>query len=76
MIVMLKILSALFLVVWLLRRRVQIGHAMLAGLMLSPAHLCLIVTGEYFKADIFKSLRPVLFLEGIIVAIVILTQFK
>ncbi|MCB8814322.1 DUF401 family protein [Desulfosporosinus shakirovi] len=46
----------------------------IAGSMLSPAHLCLIVTGEYFKADIFKSLRPVLFLEGIIVAIVILTQ--
>lgn len=46
----------------------------IAGSMLSPAHLCLIVTGEYFKGDIFKSLRPVLLLEGIIVTIVILTQ--
>ncbi len=43
-----------------------------AGAMLSPAHLCLIVTGEYFQADIFKSLRPVLLIECIIVAIVIL----
>lgn len=47
----------------------------IAGAMLSPAHLCLIVTGEYFKADIFKALGPVLFLEGIIVALVLLTQF-
>jgi integral membrane protein (TIGR00529 family) len=45
------------------------------GCMLSPAHLCLIVTGEYFKGDIFKSLRPILLLEGIIIAIVLLTQF-
>lgn len=47
----------------------------IAGAMLSPAHLCLIVTGEYFKADIFKSLRPVLFLQGIIITVVLLTQF-
>jgi len=47
----------------------------IAGSMLSPAHLCLIVTGEYFKGDIFKSLRPVLLLEGIIVTIVMVTQF-
>lgn len=47
----------------------------IAGAMLSPAHLCLIVTGEYFQADIFKSLRPVLFLELIIISVVMLTQF-
>lgn len=47
----------------------------IAGSMLSPAHLCLIVTGEYFKGDIFKSLRPVLLLEGVILTIVVLTQF-
>lgn len=47
----------------------------IAGSMLSPAHLCLIVTGEYFKGDIFKSLRPVLLLEGVIFTIVVLTQF-
>ena len=38
----------------------------IAGAMLSPAHLCLIVTAEYFKADLFKILKPVLFLEIII----------
>lgn len=48
----------------------------IAGAMLSPAHLCLIVTGEYFKADIFKALRPVLFFEGIIVITVLVTQFS
>lgn len=48
----------------------------IAGAMLSPAHLCLIVTGEYFKADIFKALRPILFFEGIIVISVLLTQFS
>lgn len=47
----------------------------IAGAMLSPAHLCIIVTGEYFKGDIFKSLRPVLLMEVIIVSIVMLTYF-
>ncbi len=47
----------------------------ITGAMLSPAHLCLIVTGEYFKADIFKSLRPVLLMELIIIGVVMLTQF-
>lgn len=39
-----------------------------AGMMLSPAHLCLLVSVEYFKADFFKSLRPVIFMEIILVA--------
>jgi len=39
-----------------------------AGHMLSPAHLCLLVTLEYFRADFFKSLRPVALLEAIMVA--------
>lgn len=47
----------------------------IAGSMLSPAHLCLIVTGEYFKGDIFKSLRPVLLLEGIILTVVLITLY-
>ncbi len=38
----------------------------IAGAMLSPAHLCLIVTAEYFKADLFKILKPVLLLEVMI----------
>lgn len=31
----------------------------LTGVMLSPAHLCLIVTIEYFHASLFSSLKPV-----------------
>lgn len=40
-----------------------------AGHMLSPAHLCLIVTLDYFKADFLKTLRPVLALEIALVTI-------
>ncbi|MCM0757443.1 MULTISPECIES: DUF401 family protein [Sporomusa] len=39
-----------------------------AGQMLSPAHLCLLVTLDYFKADFLKTLRPIAFLEVILVA--------
>ena len=38
-----------------------------AGQMLSPAHLCLLVTLDYFKADFFKSLRPVLAMNIIMI---------
>ena len=41
----------------------------IAGQMLSPAHLCLLVTLDYFKADFLKSLRPVLFMNIIIIAV-------
>ncbi|HWR42358.1 DUF401 family protein [Sporomusa sp.] len=41
-----------------------------AGQMLSPAHLCLLVTLDYFKADFLKTLRPIAFLELIMVAAV------
>jgi hypothetical protein len=47
----------------------------ITGAMLSPAHLCLIVTGEYFKSDIFKSLRTILYLEGIVFGVVLLTHW-
>lgn len=40
----------------------------MAGQMLSPAHLCLLVTLDYFKADFLRSLRPVLVLEVVMVA--------
>lgn len=39
-----------------------------AGQMLSPAHLCLLVTLDYFKADFLKTLRPVALLEIIMIA--------
>ncbi len=38
-----------------------------AGHMLSPAHMCLLVTLDYFDADFLRSLRPVLLLETILV---------
>lgn len=34
-----------------------------SGQMLTPTHMCLIVTMDYFKADIFSTLRPVFFCE-------------
>lgn len=40
----------------------------MAGQMLSPAHLCLLVTLDYFKADFLRSLRPVAALEIVLVA--------
>jgi uncharacterized protein len=47
----------------------------IAGTMLSPAHLCLIVTSEYFKANMFKTLRIVFFLEIIILGTALLNYF-
>lgn len=38
-----------------------------AGHMLSPTHLCLLVTLDYFKADYVKTLRPIALLEVILV---------
>ncbi len=39
-----------------------------AGQMLSPAHLCLLVTLDYFKANFLKTLRPIALLEIVMVA--------
>lgn len=39
-----------------------------AGQMLSPAHLCLLVTLDYFRASFFKSLRPVFVMNIIMIA--------
>lgn len=40
-----------------------------AGQMLTPTHVCLIVTIDYFKADLLKTLLPVLICEVIITII-------
>ena len=40
-----------------------------AGQMLTPTHVCLIVTIDYFKADLFGTLKPVLLGEIILLAI-------
>ncbi|WP_312562991.1 DUF401 family protein [Anaerospora sp.] len=39
-----------------------------AGQMLSPAHMCLLVTLDYFHADFLKTLRPVFILNIIMIA--------
>jgi integral membrane protein (TIGR00529 family) len=39
-----------------------------AGHMFSPAHMCLLVTLDYFQADYLRSLRPVFALEALMVA--------
>lgn len=40
-----------------------------AGQMLTPTHMCLVVTVDYFKSNFFKTLRPVLLGEIIILTI-------
>ncbi|MCD7974861.1 MAG: DUF401 family protein [Phascolarctobacterium sp.] len=40
-----------------------------AGQMLTPTHICLIITLDYFKADFFKSLKPILKMEIILLTI-------
>lgn len=38
------------------------------GVMLSPVHLCLVLTVEYFRADFFRSYRPLLAPSLLVVA--------
>lgn len=40
-----------------------------AGQMLTPTHMCLIVTIGYFKANLFTTLRPCFFCEAILLTI-------
>ena len=40
-----------------------------AGQMLTPTHFCLIVTIDYFKTDLFSTLKPILICEIIILTI-------
>ncbi|KJS46850.1 MAG: hypothetical protein VR66_23130 [Peptococcaceae bacterium BRH_c23] len=50
---------------------VTIGYVMgVVGSMLSPAHLCLVVSLDYFKASIINSLKPVALMTGIITVLV------
>ena len=41
-----------------------------AGQMLSPMHLCILVTVEYFKSNFLRSLAPVAVMEAVMVIIV------
>ncbi len=43
-----------------------------AGQMLSPMHLCILVTCEYFRSDFIRSLAPVVLMEAVMVGILIL----
>lgn len=40
-----------------------------AGQMLTPTHLCLVVTLDYFHADIFRALRPILLIEVLLLTV-------
>jgi hypothetical protein len=40
-----------------------------AGQMLTPTHVCLIVTIDYFKADLLATLKPILIAEIILLTI-------
>ena len=40
-----------------------------AGQMLTPTHMCLVVTVDYFKANFFKTLKPVLLGEVMLLTI-------
>lgn len=40
-----------------------------AGQMLTPTHMCLVVTVDYFKANFFKTLKPVLIGEVMLLMI-------
>jgi len=40
----------------------------LSGLMLSPVHLCFILTKDYFRADWWKVIAPTLFGQSIVMA--------
>lgn len=40
-----------------------------AGQMLTPTHMCFIVTLDYFKADFFKTLKPMFILEVMLLTV-------
>lgn len=41
----------------------------MTGLMLSPVHLCIILTREFFRADYWKMMKPVIFCQAIVLAV-------
>ena len=43
------------------------------GMMLSPVHLCLILSAEYFKADLLKVYKYLLLPAAIVLAVLVLT---
>ena len=47
----------------------------IAGQMITPTHVCLMVTLDYFKADFFKTLKPVALIELLILSIFSITTY-
>ncbi len=39
-----------------------------AGVLLSPAHLCLVLTREYFKAELWRMYRPIIISTAVLMA--------
>ena len=39
------------------------------GQMITPTHVCLIVSLDYFKADFFKTLVPVIVAEALLLGV-------
>ncbi len=55
-----------------------VGVAMafgVAGQMLTPTHMCFIVTLDYFKADFFKTLKPLIMCEILVLGIFSIVSF-
>lgn len=55
-----------------------VGVAMVfgvAGQMVTPTHLCLTITVDYFKSDFFKTLKPVLWAQIPLVIIFIVVSY-
>lgn len=40
-----------------------------AGQMLTPTHMCLIITVDYFKSSLFKTIRSIGYMEGLMLII-------
>lgn len=52
------------------------GYVMgVVGTMLSPAHLCLVVTVEYFKANFVRTLRPIAAMSAALTVALIALNF-
>lgn len=45
------------------------------GQMLTPTHMCLVVTLDYFNSDLFETLKPILPVQGLILAIFSLVTY-
>lgn len=55
---------------------VTIGYVMgVVGNMLSPAHLCLVLTLKYYNSNFLKSLKPIVLMEFVIATLVFILNY-